>query len=242
MSLTRLVDEKIALLFSVPAVFSEHLTKWEDSLLLDKYDHNAFKYSGQPSIEEFRKAVEYQKMREQDFIKLEGYWPLENSFGIEEEVTLVMMLKVDADIRLWKTNPDIVLKTPNIEQLEQLGVKHYGTLYGESFTTRNIKRLYEKMNYHGTYLGNKLVGYCHTYSTDGYTCIDDLIVDRDYRHQYIATTLIKEIVEAARKNGDQIYLHADLDDTPKEMYAKMGFEEVDRIYEYTCTDFDALKL
>ena len=111
MSLTRLVDKKIALLFSIPTVFSEHLIKWEDSLLLDKYDHNAFKYSGQPSIEEFRKAVEYQKRRGQDFIKLEGYWPLENSFGIEEEVTLVMMLKAEANIQLWKTNPYIVLKT-----------------------------------------------------------------------------------------------------------------------------------
>ena len=242
MSLTRLVDKKIALLFSIPTVFSEHLIKWEDSLLLDKYDHNAFKYSGQPSIEEFRKAVEYQKRRGQDFIKLEGYWPLENSFGIEEEVTLVMMLKAEANIQLWKTNPYIVLKAPDIEPMEQQEVSHYGPLYGESFTARNIRRLYEKMDYHGAYLENKLVGYCYTYSTNGCTCMDGLNVDMDYRHQYIATTLIKGIVEAARKNGDQVYLHADLDDTPKEMYAKMGFEEVDRIYEYTCTDFNTLKL
>ena len=29
-----------------------------------------------------------------------------------------------------------------------------------------------------------------------------------------------------------MFLHADADDTPKEMYRKMGFESVDELYEY----------
>ena len=55
------------------------------------------------------------------------------------------------------------------------------------------------MDYHGAYLENKLVGYCYTYSTNGCTCMDGLNVDMDYRHQYIATTLIKGIVEGSPK-------------------------------------------
>ena len=34
---------------------------------------------------------------------------------------------------------------------------------------------------------------------------------------------------------DILLLHADEDDTPKEMYLKMGFEIADRLYEYTRT-------
>lgn len=32
-----------------------------------------------------------------------------------------------------------------------------------------------------------------------------------------------------------MYLHADEDDTPKDMYAKMGFEIIDVLYEYSAS-------
>ena len=37
---------------------------------------------------------------------------------------------------------------------------------------------------------------------------------------------------------DTLFLHADEDDTPKDMYLKMGFEIVDRLYEYTRTGIE----
>ena len=37
---------------------------------------------------------------------------------------------------------------------------------------------------------------------------------------------------------DTLLLHADEDDTPKDMYLKMGFDIVDRLYEYTRTGID----
>ena len=53
---TRSVENKMARLFSENKPFSEHLSKWEDPALPDKYDHNAFAYSAQPTEEEFRAA------------------------------------------------------------------------------------------------------------------------------------------------------------------------------------------
>lgn len=49
------------------------------------------------------------------------------------------------------------------------------------------------------------------------------------------------IIKSTRAVEDEypdtrLFLHADDDDTPKEMYLKMGFEIVDRLYEYSCTD------
>lgn len=243
MNPTREIDEQFSALFSVFHPFSQHLTKREDNQLRDKYDHNAFMYTGQPSVQEIRQALDYQQARGDTFLKLEGYEPLENTFGMESPDTiLTMILPEAAGITGWKINPDVSLQTPGFEELERHELKYYGPLYGEDFTVRNNRRLREKLTYRGAYLEGKLVGSCYTYSAGGYTCMDSLVVDEDYRHRYVATTLIRQIAEEARAEGKILYLHADQDDTPKNMYARMGFEVVDTVFEYLCTDFKELKL
>lgn len=239
---TRTVDESLLRLFSTPHVFSEHLTKWEDNQLRDKYDDNSFFYSGRPSLEEVRAALAYQKKRGDAFLKLEGYEPLDNTFGMETDATLTMELPKGTDTNGWKTNPAISIRPPEFTQLEQHELKYFGPLYGEDFTVRNNRRLREKLTYLGAYRADKLVGSCYVYAVDGYVCMDSLLVDEAFRHQYVATTLMKHIAEKARERGDILYLHADPEDTPKEMYVKMGFRVVDKVYEYLCTDFAKLKV
>ena len=239
---TRTTDQAFSALFSFSRPFSEHLTKREDDQLRDKYDHNSFFYEGQPSVEEVRQALAYQKARRDAFLKLEGYTPLEQSFGMEGEETLTMLLPENADPSAWKTNPAVSIEAPDFDQLEQNELKYYGPLYGEDFTLRNNRRLREKLTYHGAYLDGKLAGSCYTWSAGGYTCLDGLLVDSDFRHQYVASTLLKALAEQAKREGKILYLHADPEDTPKDMYAKMGFSVVDRVYEYLCTDFTRLQL
>ena len=229
---TRKNEERLISLFSERRPFSEHLLKWEDKLLPDKYDQNFFEYCGQPTREEFAKAMQYQKDIGAGFIKLEGDEALLDSFGLEESVTLTMVLR-PGDPN-WKVNTALTFCTPQIKDLEELEVKHFGPMYGEDFTRRNIRRQYEKLTYHGAYLDGVLVGACYSFCSDGLTCIDGLIVDEAHRKQYVATSLIANI---RNSYPDTIlFLHADDDDTPKEMYTKMGFETTDRLYEYLRTD------
>ena len=231
----RSFEEKKATLFSVKKPFSEHLMKWEDATLPDKYDHNCFEYSDQPSREEFEKAVAYQKEIGAGFIKLEGDSPLEDAFGLESGITLTMAFtKKETD---WKKNKDISIRPPLIPELEEIDVKHFGPIYGEDFSRRNIRCQYKKLEFHGAYLLDKLVGACYSFRADGITCIDGLIVDDAHRHQYVATTLLKYIRE--KHSQDILILHADNDDTPKDMYLKMGFIIVDRLYEYSKTDMSS---
>ena len=138
----------------------------------------------------------------------------------------------------WTTNPDLVFRAPSVEELEELEVKHFGALYGEVFTRKNIRRLFEKLTYHGAYLDGKLIGACYCYSGDGLTCIDGLIVDNAYRRRYVATSLISHVKNMCANTV--LFLHADEDDTPKEMYEKLGFETVDKRYEYLCTDLGVI--
>lgn len=242
MNPTRKTDESFYRLFSASHTVSKHLTKREDSELRDKYDHNAFCYYSQPSADEVRAALAYQKERGDTFLKLEGYEPLADAFGMECEETLTMVLSPETDIRSWKTNPDVSIKAPDADQLEQHELKYYGPLYGDDYTVRSNRRLREKLTYLGAYLGGKLVGDCYIFASDGYVCMDGLLVDEDFRHQYIAMTLMKHIAEKAQERGEILYLHADSEDTPKELYAKMGFQAVDKLYEYLCTDFSKLKI
>ena len=231
----RRLEEKIAELFSVRIPFSEHLEKWEDAALPDKYDHNCFAYTAQPTEGEFRKAILYQKAKGASFLKLEGNEPLEEAFGLEAGVTLTMYLSdQESD---WIINEGISLRTPELPELEELEVKHFGALYGEDFSARNVRRLYEKLDFHGAYLGERLAGACYSFSADGFTCIDGLIVDNGHRNRRIATTILDRIRKA--HPDDVLILHADSGDTPKEMYAKLGFEIIDRLYEYICTDIRA---
>ena len=239
---TRQMDEIISALFSVSRPFSEHLTKREDNQLRDKYDHNSFIYDGQPTVEEVRRALEYQKARGDAFLKLEGYEPLEHAFGMEKEETLTMVLPDAASADHWRINPEVLIHKPDEAQMEQLERSYYGPLYGEDFTVRNNRRLREKLTYHGAYLGERLVGCCYTYAAGDWMCMDSLLVAGDSRHQYVATTLLKTLAGMAAQEGRTLYLHADPDDTPRDMYARMGFVVTDKCYEYLCIDFDTLKL
>ncbi|MBR3148647.1 MAG: GNAT family N-acetyltransferase [Eubacterium sp.] len=229
---TRKNEECLISLFSKHKPFSEHLVKWEDELLPDKYDQNFFEYCGQPTKEEFENAMQYQKELGASFIKLEGDYPLSDCFGLEESVTVTMLLK-SSEIN-WMTNPELEFCTPSLKELEELEVKHFGSLYGEDFTRRNIRRQYEKLTYHGAYLDGILVGACYSFCSNSLTCIDGLIVDEAYRKKRIATSLIAHV--RCSFPDTPLFLHADEDDTPKEMYKKLGFETIDKLYEYLSTD------
>ena len=242
-TLTRHAEEAMARLFSISKPFSDHLTKWEDDALPDKYDHNCFEYSAQPTADEFQKALAYQRAKSVNFIKLEGDFALTETFGLEAGVTLTMVLQENHPAR--RTNEILRFHTPAFTELEALEVKHYGPVYGEDFSRRNIKRLYEKLDYIGAYLDDKLVGACYCFrakpetSSCHLTCIDGILVDTAYRNRRVATSLIAHIRQLHAE--DLLFLHADEDDTPKDMYAKMGFDVVDRLYEYTCSKLEQLQ-
>ena len=228
----RSTEEEMAMIFSVRRSFSEHMKRWEDNELPDKYDHNCFEYSAQPTKEEFGRALEFQRERGDHFIKLEGDHPLADDFGLPLSITLTMQLSGSADD--WAVNDEIEIKAPTYKDLKEIELKHFGSVYGEDFAVRNMDHLYEYLDFRGAYIGEKLVGAYHFYSSNGYTCVDGLIVDEDCRRRHIATTLLKHAVQEAA--GNVVFLHAAAEDTPKEMYEKLGFREAGRHYGYLSTN------
>lgn len=241
----RKAERSFKMLFSQKCVFSEHLEKWQDDDLYDMYDHNQFvPLLDDPTDKELEKAVAYQRQLGRGFLKIDTREKLDEAlterFSLEECCTETMLLRnKQKNIEAWKCNPDVVIhdsaSSDVLADLLQIDIETFASDYGEDFIRRRDARYVKKametqgFHYYVAYLDRKPAGSCYACAIDGYVVMDALVVREAFRKRYVATTLMKHI---ASQFKEEMFLHADADDTPKEMYRKMGFETVDELYEY----------
>lgn len=198
---------------------------------------------------DFEQAVEFQKKHNWHFLKFDARERLDQQ--LEEELatkieleggeTYTMYLS-EKHIENWKRNANVVVldvQTDDIvDAIEEIELKNYAHIYGGDFTKRKVARYTAKakecigLHYYGAFVAGKIAGACYAFEKNGYVQIDSLIVNEEMRKQYVATTLLAHIAEHLEGT---LFLHADPDDTPKDMYAKMGFEIVDTVWEYCAT-------
>lgn len=78
------------------------------------------------------------------------------------------------------------------------------------------------------YLDGEARGYFNAWEgVDGVGQVENLFVHAEYRHRGLATALIHHCVADAREHGaGPVVIVADASDTPKRMYAAMGFRPV----------------
>ena len=79
----------------------------------------------------------------------------------------------------------------------------------------------------------KAVGHFSQMARDGLGYLERLFVRPEYRLRGIATALVHRAAADARKQGaGLVFLPTNADDTPKQMYASMGFEPVSLFRTY----------
>ena len=241
----RKAERSFKMLFSQKCAFSEHLEKWQDDDLYDMYDHNQFvPLLDDPTDKELEQAIAYQHQLGRSFLKLDTREKLDEAlterFSLEECCTETMLLQnKQKNIEAWKCNPDVIIhdsaSSDVLADLLQIDIETFASDYGEDFIRRRDARYVKKametqgFHYYVAYLDRKPAGSCYACAIDGYVVMDALVVREAFRKRYVATTLMKHI---ASQFKEEMFLHADADDTPKEMYRKMGFETVDELYEY----------
>lgn len=241
----RKAERSFKMLFSQKCVFSEHLEKWQDDDLYDMYDHNQFvPLLDDPTDKELEQAIAYQHQLGRGFLKLDTREKLDEAlterFSLEKCCTETMLLRnKQKNIEAWKCNSDVIIhdsaSSDVLADLLQIDIETFASDYGEDFIRRRDARYVKKametqgFHYYVAYLDRKPAGSCYAYAIDGYVVMDALVVREAFRKRYVATTLMKHI---ASQFKEEMFLHADADDTPKEMYRKMGFETVDELYEY----------
>lgn len=241
----RKAERSFKMLFSQTCAFSEHLEKWQDDDLYDMYDHNQFvPLLDDTTDKELEQAIAYQHQLGRSFLKLDTREKLDEAlterFSLEECCTETMLLQnKQKNIEAWKCNPDVIIhdsaSSDVLADLLQIDIETFASDYGEDFIRRRDARYVKKametpgFHYYVAYLDGKPAGSCYACAIDGYVVMDALVVREAFRKRYVATTLMKHI---ASQFKEEMFLHADADDTPKEMYRKMGFETVDELYEY----------
>ena len=241
----RKAERSFKMLFSQKCAFSEHLEKWQDDDLYDMYDHNQFvPLLDDTTDKELEQAIAYQHQLGRSFLKLDAREKLDEAlterFSLEECCTETMLLRNKKEnMARWKSNPDVIIhdsaSSHVLADLLQIDIETFASDYGEDFIRRRDARYVKKametqgFHYYVAYLDGKVAGSCYACAIDGYVVMDALVVREAFRKRYVATTLMKHI---ASQFKEEMFLHADADDTPKEMYRKMGFETVDELYEY----------
>lgn len=218
---------------------TETLDRWYSNLRPDQANNNFFLPTGTLTCLDIDTAIDIQKKRGLNYVMFRTTSPIDVNlrelFAFEEDVTCVMAL-LKNNSENWKEHPKIEIRDIQTSDISSdlLDVSSVPEQYRQA-AYRNmqlvLKAARENPNYHWlcAYLNGVRVGSVYALSHQGFVEMDDLWVETEYRNQYIATTLMKYIVKTY---GGILYLHADASATPKEMYARMGFETVETIYDY----------
>jgi len=82
-------------------------------------------------------------------------------------------------------------------------------------------------------VGGEIGSYCELFSEPGIGQIEDVLTLERFRNRGLARATVMRALAASREAGHGLtFLIAVRDDWPKELYAKLGFDEIGRIWEY----------
>jgi len=75
--------------------------------------------------------------------------------------------------------------------------------------------------------------YCELYSVDGTGQIENVLTLERFRNRGLARALVLRALEASLEQGNDLtFLLADRDDWPKQLYRKLGFDEIGVVYDF----------
>lgn len=209
----------------------------------DRYDSNYLLLKFSPILEEFKLIEEiqlsYQQSVNQQHLKF--IWP-ENT-GVHPEVLeyfdkhnyqigMQNLYWVTKDtFSVHKVNPDLTIRVvddANFKDFLTINLKEdlkHGKafhqlkerIYPYQYQLRNTRFLL-------AYLDEEPVGSLIIIHSDDFLEVDNVLTDSDYRGQCVATSLLYEVVHHIAEKNQKVILVADAEDTPKDMYEKMGFK------------------
>jgi ribosomal protein S18 acetylase RimI-like enzyme len=79
----------------------------------------------------------------------------------------------------------------------------------------------------------EIVAWSDLYVAQGVAQVEDVATLEEHRGKGYATAVVLRAVEEGRKAGaDLVFLVADGEDWPKELYRRLGFDEVGRLYKF----------
>lgn len=215
---------------------------------LSLYDGNYITFKEEPSLEEFIQIEEYltafHLSKKQNHLKFK----FPNKFIFSEEFTTYLdnakytidtleLFVLDKSLFPTVTNTHSI-KVKVVEQSDLTNLLDFkfqvNMANGEDYALRNkllIEELFntQKMSYLIAYDNGIPAGCLNLIKTSQTLEIDDLYVHEEFRHKKIASLLQQKAIELAKER--QVFLLADGNDTPRNMYLNQGYTIVQARYE-----------
>lgn len=157
--------------------------------------------------------------------------------GWNAECNVLMVAKREPDRRVDLTIVDEV-------QLDELvpawteGWRADPDVLGEDVVRQLIdsrRRLGEAVDtrFFAARVDDQVASYCELYSDGSTAQIENVLTLERFRNRGLARATVSRALEEAGAGGhDLTFLIADRDDWPRELYAKLGFDEVGQIWEF----------
>ena len=115
--------------------------------------------------------------------------------------------------------------------LPQVGTKPE-TLHQIIASRRVVEEVIEVRRF-GAFVDGEAAAMCELYLESGTAQVEDVATAERFRKRGLATAVVLQAMAAARAAGAEfVFLIADSDDWPREMYARLGFEEVGKTHEF----------
>lgn len=232
--------------FSDTENYSE-FTRYTDDTLPDMYDYNCIlinKFNDSKKINEIiEKEKIHQKQKHKDFCRVF----FENKPSLHNFDDSYKNIEIEHDgyyvyepmkIPEWNVLENCIIKKVNDKTAEEDMIKINITYDNNpdihDFIIRKSKHQNDVyadksklLNCYICYYDNIPVGHCELFIKDNVAKIEDFVVLDEYQRRGIGTTVMQHLIkEAIHANCELIYLVADEDDTPKEMYMNMGFSKI----------------
>ncbi|HET8652856.1 MAG TPA: GNAT family N-acetyltransferase [Gaiellaceae bacterium] len=130
----------------------------------------------------------------------------------------------EADLRRGRTEEILRYPWGSEEVARQL--MEAKALLGERATTR----------FFGVRVDGEIVSWADLYLAQGVGQVEDVATREEHRGKGYATAVVLRAAQEARSSGtDLVFLVADEDDWPKELYGKLGFDTVGRLTKFFLT-------
>lgn len=222
---------------------NEFFQHYFDPNALFKYDSNFFQLSYSPTKEEFLLIEEMHQFFsiQNNLEHVKFYWPQdegiridtlnylnEKNYGLEK----LELYSIDSSqYPFMDSNADITIEVVEQNRLDAFKTLNYVEDLTLSKAFAEAKRPYYDRLFNessvrlllASYKGNP-AGSCIVIKNDEGLEIDDLFTLPSYRHKGVASAVLNYVAKDALRNHSLVFLLADAEDSPREMYLKYGFQ------------------
>lgn len=134
------------------------------------------------------------------------------------DVAATAELTADDLVPIWRAG--IRETTPDDESVRQLVESQLG------------RRDAVGVRYFGAHADGRIAAYCELFVQDGIGQIESVMCLPEFRGRGLGKAVVARALAESLAVHDLTFLVADADDWPKELYRKLGFEEVGRTWEF----------